>query len=73
MSGYHADGCRRLLAAILVQAGRDARRGDALARDWLAEAGPVVVDDLDISLDLAGWLADLEPVAQPALPGLDAA
>lgn len=68
---YHAESCRRLLLAVLVLAALDARRGDVMARCWLAEAGPVLVDDLDMSVDVAGWLAELPPAAQPALPGFE--
>ncbi|MBN1890340.1 MAG: hypothetical protein JW850_20265 [Thermoflexales bacterium] len=64
------DGARILAAAILAQAGRDAAGGDDLARQWLAEAGDDLLDQLGAAVDLRGWLAELAPSIQPALPGM---
>ncbi len=48
--GDHGDGeqrfCKRFLAAGLVQAVKDALRGDAEAAAWLAGTGAVLADDV---------------------------
>jgi hypothetical protein len=66
---------RRLVAAILKRAVKDARDGNghsAEARRWLrSERAGVFLDALGIRSDqVAGFLAGLEPVQQTQLPGL---
>lgn len=61
-------GWRNLLAGILLQAMKDAKRGDpylvAQARHWLADRGAALADDwLDIPEDkLAAWVYALDPI-----------
>jgi len=69
-------GYRRLAAAVLRQAVRDAQSDNGTAteaRAWLAESsGCADLCDL-IGLDrgaVAAWVDGLPPVRQPALPGL---
>jgi hypothetical protein len=63
---------RRLAAAIVELAVRDAVAGDALARRWLEgspEAG-ALLDALGLHRDRARrWIEDLDPAPQAALPG----
>jgi hypothetical protein len=64
---------RRLAAAVLERAVRDAQAGDALARRWLErspEAG-ALLDVLGLHRDRARAFVDrLDPPPQAALPGL---
>jgi len=64
---------RRIAAAILELAVRDALAGDALARRWLErspQAG-ALLDAVGLHRDLAiRWIEDLDPPPQAALPGL---
>jgi hypothetical protein len=48
--------CRRLLIAIILQAVRDAQRGDMEAASWLAEIGPLFAGRLGMTEDaFMGW------------------
>jgi hypothetical protein len=66
---------RRLAAAIVARAVRDARDGNgqaAEARRWLrSEYARNLLDGLDIHPDRASrWLSNLDPAMQRMLPGL---
>jgi len=58
-----SNGARRLVAAMLLRAARDARsRGKyaAAARAWLASEGTIWADELGISFcTITSWLASL--------------
>lgn len=64
---------RRLAAAILLLAARDARSGNgyaAEARLWLLcdPLAGVLLDSLELDRQRVGkWMGKLEPLAQPAL------
>lgn len=64
---------RRLAAAILARAAKDAEAGDAIARRWL-ERSPqarALLEGLGLHRDQARrWIEDLAPPAQDALPGI---
>jgi hypothetical protein len=65
-------GWRRLAAAVVLQAARDALSGDsalvAPARQWLADEGAELVQELDLDPDqMMGWVESLEPALQPLL------
>lgn len=51
---------RRLVCAVVVQAAKDARRGDVEARVWLADCGAALLCDLGMAVDVGGWLAALD-------------
>lgn len=68
----NSGGWRWLVLAMIERAALDARRGDDAARYWLATGGADWLDLLGAAVDMRGWLAELPPVAQPALPGLEA-
>jgi len=58
---------RRLVAAILARAARDAQADDpdlaAPARRWLARSGAAWAEMLDIPPErVAAWVSDLEPL-----------
>jgi len=72
-----ADGWRRLACAVIRRACLDAQSANGVAteaRAWLL-ADPFagfLLDSLDIAPELvATWATGLEPVAQPALPGMN--
>ena len=55
-NGHDAGPELALLAAILLQAIRDARAGDATAAGWLALSGVTLADEyFDIDPDAAAW------------------
>jgi hypothetical protein len=64
---------RRIAAAVLERAVRDAQAGDPLARRWLErspEAG-ALLDAVGLHRDRARrWIEELDPPPQAALPGL---
>lgn len=68
--GAAVDPERRLLAAVVIQAVKDARGGDfAAAADWLADAGIIALGRA-LGVDVRRWpVADLaaRPAATPAV------
>ena len=63
---------KRAVAALLIQAARDAQSKDPAlagpARRWLEEGADGWAEELDIHPDrVEAWLGDLPPLAQPLL------
>lgn len=66
---------RRLTAALLLRAARDAVAGDptlaAPARSWLADEGADLAGQLDIDAGrVTAWIDGLPGLVQEGLPGM---
>lgn len=72
----YADPERRLVAAILARAARDAvgdNEHTAEARQWLTESeyAEILFSEMGIHLNVVdAWIDTLEPLLQPELPGI---